>query len=135
MSAEKSKYLEILSIAHYVVGALAFLFGCFPILHLVFGFAFLTDGLGSRGNSAAPAMIGCAFISMALLFIATAWTYGYFMIVAGKSLVARERHMLCLVMAGVSCMFAPIGTVLGIFTLIVLLDEQVKAEFGEPSAT
>jgi hypothetical protein len=38
-------------------------------------------------------------------------------------------------MAGVACMFMPFGTVLGVFTIVVLLRDSVKELFGvaEPS--
>ncbi len=40
-------------------------------------------------------------------------------------------------MAGVACMFMPFGTVLGVFTIIVLLRDSVKELFSvtEPSAS
>jgi hypothetical protein len=38
--------------------------------------------------------------------------------------------MFCLVMGGVECLFMPFGTVLGVFTIIVLMREPVKQLFG-----
>jgi hypothetical protein len=35
-----------------------------------------------------------------------------------------------MVMAGVECIFSPFGTVLGIFTIFVLMRESVKQMFG-----
>ena len=37
--------------------------------------------------------------------------------------------MYCLVMAGIECLFMPFGTVLGVFTIIVLMRESVKEMF------
>ena len=37
--------------------------------------------------------------------------------------------MFCLVMGAVECVFMPFGTVLGIFTIIVLMRESVKPLF------
>jgi hypothetical protein len=34
--------------------------------------------------------------------------------------------MLCLVSAGISCTFSPFGTVLGIFTIILLMQTGVR---------
>ena len=33
-------------------------------------------------------------------------------------------------MAGIECMFTPFGTVLGVFTIIVLMRPEVKTMFG-----
>lgn len=38
--------------------------------------------------------------------------------------------MYCLVMAGIECMFMPFGTVLGVFTIIVLMRESVQKLFA-----
>jgi hypothetical protein len=38
------------------------------------------------------------------------------------------------VMAGVECIFAPFGTVLGVFTIIVLMRESVKQLFTVKNA-
>ena len=37
-------------------------------------------------------------------------------------------------MAGIECIFMPVGTVLGVFTIIVLVRNSVKALFGMPVA-
>jgi hypothetical protein len=37
--------------------------------------------------------------------------------------------MFCLVMAGIQCIFMPFGTVLGVFTIIVLMRNSVKEAF------
>ena len=47
----------------------------------------------------------------------------------GRCIARRRRYMFCLVMAGVECTFMPMGTVLGIFTIIVLIRESVKQLF------
>jgi len=42
--------------------------------------------------------------------------------------------MFCVVMAGIACMFMPFGTVLGVFTLVVLTKPVVRELFdGAPA--
>ncbi len=38
--------------------------------------------------------------------------------------------MVVLVMAGIECLFMPFGTALGVFTIIVLIRDDVKTMFG-----
>jgi hypothetical protein len=38
-------------------------------------------------------------------------------------------------MAALACMLAPFGTVLGVFTIIVLMRESVRVAFGQPVGT
>jgi len=48
-----------------------------------------------------------------------------------RSIAAKKRHLFCLVMAGLMCVLCnPLGTVLGIFTIVVLMRPSVKALFG-----
>ena len=42
----------------------------------------------------------------------------------------QRRYLLCMIVAGLACLFTPIGTILGVFTLVVLLRPQVKAAFA-----
>jgi hypothetical protein len=35
-------------------------------------------------------------------------------------------------MAGIACVFMPFGTVLGVFTIIVLMRDSVRRLFGRP---
>jgi len=37
--------------------------------------------------------------------------------------------MFCLIVAGIICIFMPLGTILGVFTIIVLVRPSVKAMF------
>ena len=54
--------------------------------------------------------------------------------IAGRSLAMRKRYMFALVVACVECIFMPFGTVLGVFTIIALSRESVKALFSAETA-
>jgi hypothetical protein len=49
--------------------------------------------------------------------------------VAGRRLKQRRSHTFCLVVAGLTCMNMPLGTVLGVFTLVVLTRPGVREAF------
>jgi hypothetical protein len=63
--------------------------------------------------------------------IGLAWLYAFLVVVAGRSLQKRKRHTYCIVMAGISCLSIPLGTVLGIFTIMVLQRPSVRVAFGK----
>jgi hypothetical protein len=67
---------------------------------------------------------------MSLAFIFAGWMFAILLIVAGRFLSKRKHYMFCLVMAAISCIFMPFGTILGIFTIIVLMQPSVKQLFG-----
>lgn len=146
LGAQDADHLRLLSIFHYVVAGITALFSLFPLIHLVMGLAIVTGHLpmeSEQGNEPFdPRLFGWFFVAFAGAFIAGGLTLAGFMAYAGRCLAQRRRHVLCMVVAGISCCFMPFGTVLGVFTLIVLVRPSVKAAFvgvpasltGEPSA-
>jgi hypothetical protein len=130
-----AEHLRLLSIFHYVLAGVQALFASFPILHFLFGVAmvFLPKQLGARSNAPA-ALVGSALMLFTGTWMMIGWTIAICTAVAGRSLSQRKRYLFCLVMAGVmaaTCM--PYGTVLGAFTIIILLRPSVKEAFGVAS--
>lgn len=122
---EDEQYLKLLSVFHYVVGGLAACFACIPIIHLAIGIAMLVGAIDD-----APEFVGAFLVVIAMFGILVGWTLAVCIIVAGRCLAKRKRYMFCLVMAAISCIFMPFGTVLGVFTIIVLMRPSVKELFG-----
>ena len=133
-TSQDAEHLRLLSIFHYVVAGMQALFACFPIIHFVIGaLSFIGMGpFGKPGEGRLPGMLfGGFFMLFAGGFILAGWSLAVCLVVAGKSLRQRKRYTFCLVVAGIeAAMCMPFGTVLGVFTIIVLLRPSVKAEFG-----
>ena len=79
------------------------------------------------------ALMGWFFVIFALMFITAGWTFAVFVLTTGRFLARRKHYMFCLVMGGVECLFMPFGTVLGVFTIIILMKEPVKQLFEQNS--
>lgn len=140
MHEEHRQYLDLLSIFHYIVGGAAALFGLFPFIHLIMGVGMMVASVpngfsGSGMESLFGIGMGCFVFFMALTLIACIWGYAAAMFAAGRYLKEERKHLFCMATAGVSCMFVPFGTVLGIFTLILLLKDDVKEAFGVPQGS
>ncbi|PPT76927.1 hypothetical protein XaplCFBP3122_07800 [Xanthomonas arboricola pv. populi] len=138
-STDDLQHLKLLSIFHYVLAAITALFSLFPLIHLFMGIAIITGHLPmTNANADAPSMdprlFGWFFVAFAAVFIGCGLTLAAFMAYAGRCIAQRRRHLLCLIVAGISCSFMPFGTVVGVFTLVVLLRPQVKALFA-PTTT
>jgi hypothetical protein len=67
--------------------------------------------------------VGVAFFNLA---------YSVALFLAGRFLGLRRHYLYCQVIAGVSCMLLPCGTILGIFTFVVLARPAIRARFAEP---
>jgi hypothetical protein len=123
-------HLRLLSIFHYVVGGLAALFAFFPVFHMLFGLflALAPEKFGNKGD-APPAFVGWFLVAFAGCFMSAGWTFATLVIITGRFLAQRKYYTFCFVMAAIECLFMPFGTVLAVFTLVVLLRESVKRLF------
>ncbi|QNR98221.1 hypothetical protein ICJ04_04725 [Stenotrophomonas sp. 169] len=139
LSAQDADHLRLLSIFHYIVAGITALCSLIPVIHLVMGLAIVTGKLpmeSQQGNEPFdPRLFGWFFVAFAGTFIVGGLTLAGFIAYAGRCLAQRRRHLLCMVVAGIACCFMPFGTVLGVFTLIVLLRPSVKAAFGVAPVT
>ncbi len=129
---DDAQHLKLLSIFHFVVAGITALVGCFPIIHLAVGIAILSGRFPPQPNDpAAESFMGWMFTGIAGVMIVTMWSFAIVLLFAGRSIQERRRWTFCVVVAGLECMMMPFGTVLGVFTIIVLLRPSVRHLFGE----
>jgi len=136
MRPDQEQHLQLLAVFHYVVAGLLALVACIPFIHLALGLGMLlAPHTFGRGHDVPPPVVGWLFVLLGGAFIAAGWTVAALLAWAGRCLQRRRHYTFCLVMAAVACLFMPFGTVLGIFTLILLSNPEVKAAFvSGPSA-
>lgn len=120
--------LRLLSIFHYVVGGITALLACFPFIHLAFGIAIVCGAMPSK-QPHLDAVFGWLFIIVPAAIILIGWSLAAAIVVAGRRLARRTHYMFCFVVAATECIVMPFGTVLGVFTLIVLNRPAVKSLF------
>ncbi len=133
LTPDDVEHLRLLSVFHYIVAAFQGLFASFPILHFLMG-AFMVFGPlqpASRGGDRfAPALVGGFFMAFAGVWMLFGWTVAVCIVLAGRNLARHRRHTFCFVVAAVeAAMCMPLGTILGVFTILVLIRPQVKAVF------
>jgi hypothetical protein len=132
-SEQDNEHLRLLSLFHYVVGGLMALFSLFPIIHVGIGIFMMTHP--GRFNQGAPSpfpveWLGVLFAAVGAFVILCGWTLAGLTLFSGRCLARRKHRLFCTVVAGLNCMVVPIGTVLGVFTLLVLLRPSVKTLFS-----
>jgi hypothetical protein len=128
---EDLKYLRLLSIGFYIYATIMALFSLIPVIHLSIGIALLAGAFPSNNNQPPPpAFFGLFFVVFASIFILCGMAIAACNLLAARSLMQHKRYIFCFVVAAIDCMFAPVGTVLGVFTIVVLLREPVKRLFN-----
>jgi hypothetical protein len=124
------EHLRLLSIFHYVVGGVAALCALFPILHVFMGIAMVTGRFGDGANPPEARLFGWFFIAVAAAMILAGIAFAVSMILTGRFLARRVYYTFCFVVAALECIFVPFGTILGVFTIVVLQRPSVKEMFA-----
>lgn len=134
-------HLKALSILHFIFGGLCALFVLVPVTHLLFGISMLTGFWPPESPPPGPASwAGWILVVWAVFLMAASLTLAGLVTYAAVSLANEKRHGYCVAIACLECFLFPLGTALGIATLVVLFRPAVKELFGvapppEPAAT
>ncbi|MGH9868132.1 MAG: hypothetical protein ACREAA_08220 [Candidatus Polarisedimenticolia bacterium] len=126
---QDEQQLDLLAVFHYVVAGLCGLFSLFPILHVALGLAMVSGRLEPDNQDGIPRLFGWLFVVFGTAFILGGLTFSVLLAWAGRCLARRRRYMFCMVMAALSCVAFPFGTVLGVLTLLVLSRPSVRQRF------
>jgi hypothetical protein len=124
--------LRLLSIFHYVVAGLAALVSLFPAIYLVLGLLMATGHVSPEDEGSR--IFGWLMSSCASFFTVVGLVFAVLIALAGRSLAEQARYTYCLLIAAGLCVFVPFGTMLGVFTIIVLVRPSVQARFGVSAA-
>src|SRR5438093_5343969 len=93
------EHLRLLSIFHYIVGGLAGLCRCIPVIHLAMGIAMVSGSFDQSGSAAPPPQwIGWMFIVLGGGAIVIGWTFAIGLMLAGRFLQRRIHYTFCVVM-------------------------------------
>lgn len=131
MASSSEEHLRLLSAFHFVLGALKAFWACIPLIYVAIGgIVFIA---GTAEGEGPPQFIGLLFILFGSIFVLIGWAIAACLIIAGCCLAKRKCYTFCFVMACISCISMPFGTILGVFTIIVLLRPEVKEMFAKPA--
>jgi len=126
------QHLKLLKIFHYILGALSCLFSSVFLIHAYIGWSQL-HGRGifhEQVKNPPPPEFGWIFFIMGTVAVVSGWLFGALIAYAGRSISKRNHYLFILITAGLMCVICnPFGTVLGVFTFVVLLRPSVKELF------
>jgi hypothetical protein len=130
---EEMKNLRLLSIFHYVVGGITYLFSLFPVIHVVIGWIAIVspEKMAGKEGTPPPPFFGWLFLVLGLTFILLGFIFATSIIVSGRKLSKLKNYWFSFVVACLECLIFPFGTVLGIFTIVVLSKDSVKILYGQ----
>ena len=131
-------HLRLLSIFHFVAAGLAVLGICFLAAHYMLFHAVVNNPemwKNQKGATPPPAQIFAILKWFYVLGAVWFASSGVLNLLSGMFLARRKLRTFSLVVAVMNCIHIPLGTVLGVFTIIVLLRPSVREVYeAQPAA-
>jgi hypothetical protein len=139
LASQDESHLDALAIAHFVVGGLFALLALLPLLHVAFGLAiaFFPNVFSDQNNAnPPPAIVGWILATIGGFCVLLGETLAACIIFSGIRLRQRRGYLFSFIVACIGCVMVPFGSVLGIFTIIVLSRDSVKRLYAvrQPTA-
>jgi len=110
--------LRILSYCHCGWAMILAVFGCLFLVTMAF-----------VPRREPPAFFGIWFTTPGGKIVIAIWIFAACSFLAGWLLAVRKQYLFCIALGSVSCIMVPFGTVLGVYTLMVLLRQGVRPSF------
>ncbi len=131
------EHLKLLSLGYWVSGGFAAMFSSFGVMYAFIGLglgvaASHADGAGKAGE-APPAFIGWLLLGIGVAVFLFAVSIAVVKFWTAVCIRRRKSRTFCMVVAGITCLEFPYGTLLGVLTFMVLGRASVARAFG-PSA-
>jgi hypothetical protein len=123
-----ANHLNLLSIFHFVGAGLALLGILFLLAHFALFHAFFANPKMWADQKQEPptaeffAIFKWFYLLGGIWFLAS----GVLNVVSGLCIRVRKHRTFSLVVAGINCIHMPFGTILGVFTIIILLRDSVQ---------
>jgi hypothetical protein len=128
------RYINLLAIFHIIVGVIAGLFSCFPLINLYMGLSMLSDipKVMVQGGVFSPfTLLPIMFILLPIGIMVIGWMFAIAIALNGYYLKNRKWFTYCMVISGIETIFMPFGTVLGVFTIVILSKPNIKGLFDK----
>ncbi len=125
------EHLRSLKIGFYTYAGISALVALVPILHIALGLA-MVFGEFDKGPNPPPPMFGWFFVAAGSTFLVIGMVLAFMTFLAGRFLSLQKNYLFIFVIAAINCMFVPLGTILGVFTFVVLMRDSVKELFNKP---
>lgn len=136
-------HLNTLSILHYVLAALNLFGGVMAIVQFTFFGPFMErffkafeQEAAAKGNKGPLGPLEFnemmhLMMSAMLVFAIVFAGVGLLNVISGYFLKQRRHRTFSIVIAAIDCLYVPLGTLLGAFTIIVLSRDTVRAIYEE----
>jgi len=134
------EHLKLLSIGYMVSAGMSAFCSLFGVLYgfmgVIMGTVFNAKAeTAVRAGQAPPALVGRFFAIIGFAIFLLLIILAVLKLLTALRIKRRRSRIFCMVVAGISCFGIPYGTLLGVFTFIVLGRDSVRQLFESGPAT
>ena len=132
------QHLKLLSIFHYVLGGIIAFLSLFFLIHFFMGINIITSSElfpMEWSGEPPPKEFGYLFAAIGGTALVLGEALAIAVIFSGRFLRRHKNYWFSFVIACLLCLSVPLGTILGVFTIIVLSRPSVKELYGLSSRT
>ena len=122
--------LRVLAMLHYVVAGLVLAVSLLPLVFVAAGLAVMQAPVETASDQLPAWLAGAMFVVVGLALVLYGLVLAIALIISARCLRQHKHYWFSLVVGGGALLFAPLGTVLGVATLAVLLQESVRQLYG-----
>jgi hypothetical protein len=123
--------LDVLANAHWVLAGLVFIAAAVPAFYASLGLDLVFN---AAGPDTSHAVTGWRILAIGLAWVLALFAYVLMLAASARGIRLRRRYRLVVATNLLSCLFVPFGTALGLVTLAVLRDPEVRQAFGRAVA-
>ena len=126
-----AEHLRLLRIGYFLSAAVSAFAALFGLLYLVLGVIFLSAATRAPTGSQPPPpeFVGWVFGILGFGFASLALVVAALQFYAGQCLKQRRSRLFCMILAAITSLNIPFGTLLGVWTFMVLTRPSVIALF------
>jgi hypothetical protein len=124
------EHLRLLIIFFYIWAGLQTLGGLMGLAFIGVGTFIASSPQIAQGNNPPPPWFGAIFAGIGALVFVSVECLAALSFFTGRFLARRQHRTFCVVISALNCMSLPLGTALGVFSIIVLQRSSVKALFA-----
>ncbi|MCI0486475.1 MAG: hypothetical protein L0229_07725 [Blastocatellia bacterium] len=130
------EHLRLLRIGYLVDGWTSLFFAFFPLIYVIVGIFIVAAGpsVSRRPGDPDPALLGSIFVVVGIVIFVILAALAILKLLTARALGQRRSRTLCFVAAAITCLSMPYGTLLGVFTFLVLGRPSVKQLFDTETA-
>jgi hypothetical protein len=125
--------LGLLPVFYWVSAGVTMLVSLYFLIYVALGFAFVYLPETST-TAATPAPVGWMFVGIGFVGFAVLMAIGVLKLMCGFWVRKRTHRIAVMVVAAISCLEVPYGTLVGVFTFLVLARPSVAARFDAVAA-